>query len=264
MQIMQRENAPKTVAQSQRLRQHGSTAMDTTAIIIAMTDSEEPFALEAIRSVLNQSTRPEVIRVYVEHDNAWIEGLLPALGGVEVCRTDLAPPGTIRNVGAAQATTTWVAYLDGDDLWEPRKQEAQIAAARQGAGLVGCDYYLTDGNGQARVAAICRHIPSASTWFAKRELMLEHPFNPQWGRHEDSSWWEHNRAWTFTARVPQALSAYRIRQNSRSNDTPGKRRKLQVLDWADKPAVGPLVKAGAWLAHATYRATTYPAPAAFR
>lgn len=243
---------------------HQAAGMETTAVIIAMTDAEEPYALEAVRSVLNQSKRPEVIRVYVEHKNAWIDKLLQALPDVEICRTDLAPPGTIRNLGAAQASTPWVAYLDGDDLWEPGKQEAQISAASHGASLVGCDYYLTDASGQARVAAVCRHIPSASTWFAKRELMIERPFDPCWKRHEDSCWWEHNRAWTFTARVPQPLSAYRIRPSSRSDGVPGKRRKLRVLDLAGRPALGTLVKASAWLAHAAYRATTYPAPAAFR
>ena len=155
--------------------------------------------------------------MYVQHGNAWIAGIARKLPGFEVRRIDLMPPGHVRNLGAREAQTEWVAYLDGDDLWHPHKQERQIPAARQGALLIGCDYHLIDARGRHRTAALCRHIPSASTWLVRRELMLSCPFLLQWDRHADSAWWEHYRAWEFTARPPGRHSGNHIIPQSSRN-----------------------------------------------
>ena len=245
------------------LWQASASRQDVTAVVLAMTDSDRPYARRAIASVTNQTVRPDHVRVYVATDNAWIDEIAATLPGFEVRRIELAPAAHVRNLAAAQAQTTWVAYLDGDDLWEPRKQERQLALACQGAPFIGCDYYLTDDSGTMKVAAVCRNIPSASTWLVLRELMLNMPFDSGW-RHEDAAWWEHHRAWRFAARVPEALSGYRIRANSQSSGTAGKRRKQQVLRWAAMPVLGPLVQLSTWLLHRLYTAADYPPPAAFR
>lgn len=235
-----------------------------TAAILLMTDGERPYAREAIASVYGQTVRPQQIRVYVEHANAWIDEMLREFPGVEARRIDLMPPGQVRNLAAREADSPWVAYLDGDDLWEPRKQASQLEVIEDRVALIGCDYYLMDATGRHRATAVCRHIPSASTWLARRELMLECPFRKGWTFHDDSLWWETYRGWSFTSRVPELLSAYRMKSQSRSDGTPGKRRKLQVLRMVQMPGVGPFVKLATGLMHKAHRDDRYPAPPAFR
>ncbi len=45
-------------------------------------------------------------------------------------RTHIGIPSVVRNAALREATGTYVAFLDSDDLWEPRKLEMQIEALR--------------------------------------------------------------------------------------------------------------------------------------
>jgi glycosyltransferase involved in cell wall biosynthesis len=45
-------------------------------------------------------------------------------------------PAAARNAGTARAVEGWVAFLDADDVWHPRKLEAQLEAARRNPGAV--------------------------------------------------------------------------------------------------------------------------------
>lgn len=88
------------------------------------------FVRDAIDSVLAQ-TYPE-IEIVVVNDGSTDDTpqILAAFGDrVRAHHQPNAGLSAARNIGARLATGDWIAFLDADDLWLPRKIEAQIAAA---------------------------------------------------------------------------------------------------------------------------------------
>jgi glycosyltransferase involved in cell wall biosynthesis len=98
--------------------------------------------LRAINSVLNQTHRElELIVVVDGPDDATVE----VINGLDDPRLRLiVNPRSMtaagaRNIGAAQATGEWIAFLDDDDEWLFDKIEKQLAfAAGCGTALVSC------------------------------------------------------------------------------------------------------------------------------
>src|SRR6185369_14935384 len=88
----------------------------------------------AVRSVAGQSRRPaELILVddaSGDGTGALLEGLRSRYGPDWIRIITLERnqgPGTARNVGWDAATSTYIAFLDADDAWHPRKIEIQCA-----------------------------------------------------------------------------------------------------------------------------------------
>ena len=92
------------------------------------------FVGEAVDSALAQ-THPDT-EVIVVDDSSTDEtpAILAAYGDrIRVHRQSNAGVGGARNTGAGLATGDWVAFLDADDVWAPRKIEAQLDAVGDGA-----------------------------------------------------------------------------------------------------------------------------------
>jgi len=114
----------------------------------------------AVRSVLAQSYRP--LELVVVNDGspddtaevlASLRGEVVAAGVVPVFITQ--PNGGVasaRNSGLAAATGQWLAFLDDDDSWDPRKLELQMAAlGATGADLSCCQVFQPDSHGGRNV-----------------------------------------------------------------------------------------------------------------
>lgn len=226
--------------------------MSTTAVITCMTAGEFPFICEAVQSVLRQTSPCETL-LFVAEDNREIDTILGELNRhVRIFRVPLQPPGTIRNLGVAQARTEWVAFLDGDDAWTPEKIERQLAVAeRRRLAAVGCRYVLTREDGTPFFHGFARSAPLTSAILAKRELLAGEPFYE--GHGEDMELWERLRGRCPVATLKDYLVRYRVRGTSRSTDSsPAKRRKYRFSRVSQLPLMRPLLFSGSWLAGAMF------------
>jgi glycosyltransferase involved in cell wall biosynthesis len=109
----------------------GEVGVPAAVTAIIPTYNRRELVVEAARSVLGQ-TYPEVECLVV--DNGSTDGTteaLDALGSrrlkVVTCERPLGA-AKARNVGLTEANTSWVAFLDNDDLWAPPKIELQLRA----------------------------------------------------------------------------------------------------------------------------------------
>lgn len=200
-------------------------ASDVTAVMTAMTDGERPWTQEALNSILAQTLLPDAIVLLVELSNTWIEAEIAASPRraiaerlVQVHRIPMARLGAVRNAGVQRARTKWVAYLDGDDVWKPRRLERQLEAAGRhpGASFIGADFVFIDARGRPFGYANGTN-PTPSSWLVDRELMLRYPFDPELQMGEDYFWLKATRAESVRVRVPEILVGYRIRGLSLSS-----------------------------------------------
>ncbi|MFO1464454.1 MAG: glycosyltransferase family A protein [bacterium] len=84
---------------------------------------------EALASVYGQSLPPrEVVVVDDGSEDGSCEGLPPfAEGELRVLRQDRRGPAAARNRGLAEARGKYIAFLDSDDRWLPKKLEVQVS-----------------------------------------------------------------------------------------------------------------------------------------
>ncbi|HEY7837997.1 MAG TPA: glycosyltransferase [Terriglobales bacterium] len=119
--------------------------MDVPLIsVIVPVHNDERHLAQALESILAQSFHDfEIIVV----DDASTDGTASLLDGFRdrltlVLHNDTAlGPGPARNRGLARARGRWIAFLDSDDRWLPRKLECQVEFARThpGFGVITTD-----------------------------------------------------------------------------------------------------------------------------
>lgn len=184
--------------------------------VVVPTRRRPELVVRAARSALAQTVgEVEVIVVLDGADDATAAALLDVAD--ERLRTQVLPqpggPGAARNAGVHLARGRWVAFLDDDDEWEPRKLEAQLAvaeAAPDAHPIVACRVAVRDGRGGAgevwprRLPApserldeylFVRRMPfwgealvQTSTLLVDREVAVAVPFDERLRKHEDLDW----------------------------------------------------------------------------
>lgn len=218
------------------------TAMVTT-VVTCMTDSERPFLEEALRSVLDQDVETEVL-LCVADDNEWCEPDLGALvRDVRLLRLPLAPPGLVRNAAIARVHTEFVAFLDGDDVWQPGKVRRQLECLRSGDfDVVASRHVLIREDGKPYFYGFARSVPMQSSWIGRTTAFRDRPYTDHmvgedvevWRQVEDQLRWKV---------LDQYLLRYRVRETSQSSLTWSKKRKLDYARRSRTPGVRPLLLA---------------------
>jgi glycosyltransferase involved in cell wall biosynthesis len=187
--------------------------VQTLVSVVVPTFRRPKGVLRAVESVLKQTYQNFEILVVVDGPQA---ATLAALAKVEDPRLHILElPENVgvahsRNIGVSGAAGQWIAFLDDDDEWLPRKLEAQVELAIRTGGeriLLSC-YYFDRGASFERVMPLrklkpnepisefiyCRKgflsrsgMTQTSTYFVSRRLAHEVPFRairPQ----EDLDW----------------------------------------------------------------------------
>jgi teichuronic acid biosynthesis glycosyltransferase TuaG len=176
-----------------------SLATDLVSVVIPCFNASG-FIDSTLRSVLAQTHRNLQIVVVDDKSTDDSPAIVRRLAR-EDARIELVEmscnwgtPGAPRNAGVRAARGLWVAFLDADDLWHPRKLEFQLAALKS-TGTRVCSTQMRDlGPGEPveflepracrlrritwRMQLIKYRTPTSSI-LARRELMLECPFKEE-------------------------------------------------------------------------------------
>ncbi|PZO53203.1 MAG: family 2 glycosyl transferase [Phormidesmis priestleyi] len=209
-----------------------SYSRDVTVVVTAMTYEETIFIRETVKAVADDSATAQII-LCIEDSNDWIERALGNLiedPRLEVLRLKMALPGSIRNQALAYVRMPWIAYCDGDDIWEPDKTVIQRALADEtGADFVGADHYIANEDGKVCAFALARHLPITSSWLVRTAVMVQYPFDNTLRVAEDGDWWIRTHRRVLKVRCPKMLLRYRVRARSASSGTPSKERKALIV-----------------------------------
>lgn len=96
--------------------------------VVIPTYNRSAFLKEAVDSVLAQTAAADEVIVVDDGSTDVTPSVLKAFGPpVRSLRQENAGVSAARNAGIRAARGEWLAFLDSDDLWRPRKLEAQLA-----------------------------------------------------------------------------------------------------------------------------------------
>ena len=104
-----------------------STNNPLFSVVCPVYNSEE-YILEALESVLSQTLPPDEIIVI---DDGSTDNTLKIVNDlelanknkIEIIKSEHKGPGSARNIGIERSKSTWIAFLDSDDIWKENKLE---------------------------------------------------------------------------------------------------------------------------------------------
>jgi glycosyltransferase involved in cell wall biosynthesis len=105
---------------------------DVAAVICTRNGYSRGFLAEALRSILEQTVTPaEIILVDDGSTDGTADEVRRAYPGVTVLNNNGSGLAAARNTGIRAAHSSWIAFLDDDDVWSPNKFAEQLAQAAE-------------------------------------------------------------------------------------------------------------------------------------
>ena len=188
---------------------------DKTLVSAVIPTRNRPnLVVRAVKTALNQTHPDMEIVVVVDGPDAATTKALSGIGDprLRIVNLPISRGGSAaRNTGVQAANGEWVAFLDDDDEWLPRKIELQLSAAGRSAHnlpVVLCrmiartplaDYVwprrLPEPGEPINEYLLCRKsifhrrgVMQSSTLLTKRDFLLRVPFRDGLKKHQDWDW----------------------------------------------------------------------------
>lgn len=154
-----------------------------------------------------------------------------------------------RNWGIKKAESEWIAFLDSDDMWEPKKLEKQIRLLEinpeakllfTGSGFINengekIDYILHVPMKVNRKELLKQNLISCSSVLVKRDLILKYSMPEKGMMHEDfASWLRILDEEPYAYGIDEPLLIYRRSEGSKS----GNKAKAAKMNWNTYRYVG--------------------------
>jgi glycosyltransferase involved in cell wall biosynthesis len=194
--------------------------------VVIPTYNSGTLVVEAVESVLAQTLPVEEVLVIDDGStDDTVERLARFGPPVRLIRKENGGVATARNRGVEEATGEWIAFLDADDVWHPRKLEIQFSALahRSDLALLGNSLYDWPGKHPdigaeafgdlAKIRLddlIVRNSLVTSTIVARTEILrAAGPFDPALRGPEDHDLWIRVAQRAKVANLPIALTGYR-------------------------------------------------------
>lgn len=231
--------------------------------VVIPTYNGEKYILATVESVLRQTYQPVEVIVVDDGGQDKTESVLkPLAQRIRFIRKGNGGPASARNLGIRLAKGEFVAFLDGDDLWEADKLEKQMPLFEDRAvGLVYADVSLIDVNdrplantvrytraqGQVFESLFNKNFIPTSTVVARHASLLRAGFfneDRELISVEDYDLWLRVAADDQVRHVPEALVKYRKHTSNISSNVErsyfGEKKVLEsvVRDFGDRfPAI---------------------------
>lgn len=200
---------------------------DMVSIVIPVHNAE-PYIAKTIRSILTQTvSNYEVLLV----DDASTDGSLEKIRLIsderlKVLKTNLKHPvgaAAARNCGIEAAKGRYLAFLDADDLWQPKKLEKTLAyMKKKDAAFVftGYEFGDQDGRGTGKIVhvpevldyerALSRTVIFTSTvLFDLTKISKEMVRMPQVKSEDTATWWKILQSGYLAYGLDENLTIYR-------------------------------------------------------
>lgn len=147
-------------------------AANLSVSVVMTCHNEERFIKQAVRSVVAQTAYDLVCEIVVVNDGsrdgsaAVLDQLSHEIEKLRIIETPGLGLSSARNRALQEATGEFIAILDGDDYWEPKKLARQMPAfaSNSRTGLVYSDFvdFVRDDAADAHMITVRRFVPDHS------------------------------------------------------------------------------------------------------
>jgi glycosyltransferase involved in cell wall biosynthesis len=205
-----------------------------TSVVIPCYNGEE-YLSEALDSVRNQ-TCPALEIVLVDDGSTVPVSMPTGWSGppLRIIRTPNRGLAAARNLGWSQSVGEFVAFLDADDVWLPRKIEEQEKALRTDPAAVACYTQCADAPGffgfgpypppdvsvDEFILVFWYHafFPPSTVMIRRHHLVAVNGFREGMGNGEDHELWMRLLVHGHFAQVAEPLCLYRVHPNQFTKD----------------------------------------------